>query len=146
MNQLGSLEIQRPVVGNSYGIEANYRISDDLAIGGWIGYTTARVIGLGDAEVWNYALTLAFPDLGKQGNLGGIIVGMQPKLTGTSNGLRAVGQFRDPDTSLHIEGFYRYQLTDNITITPGLIWLTAPNHNETNDDIVIGTIRTTFEF
>lgn len=146
LNQSGPLEIERPVVGNSYGIEANYRISDDLAIGGWIGYTTARVIGLGDAEIWNYALTLAFPDLGKQGNLGGIIVGMQPKLTGTSDGLRAVGQFRDPDTSLHIEGFYRYQLTDNITITPGLIWLTAPNHNEDNANIVIGTIRTTFEF
>lgn len=71
---------------------------------------------------------------------------MQPKLTGTSSGLRAVGQFRDPDTSLHVEGFYRYQLTDNIAITPGVIWLTAPNHNENNDDIVIGTIRTTFEF
>jgi len=76
LNQLGLLEIERPVVGNSYGIEANYRISDDLAIGGWIGYTTACVIGLGDAEVWNYALTLAFPNLGKQGNLGGIIMGM----------------------------------------------------------------------
>lgn len=146
LSQVGSLEIERPVVGNSYGIEANYRISDNLAIGGWIGYTAARVIGLGNAEIWNYALTIAFPNLGKKGNLGGIVVGMQPKLTGTSSGLRAVGQLRDPDTSLHIEGFYRYQLANNIAITPGVIWLTAPNHNENNDDIVIGTIRTTFEF
>jgi len=145
LNQLGPLEIELPAVANSYGIEANYRINDSLAMGGWIGYTSARVISLGDAEIWNYALTIAFPDLGK-GNLGGIVVGMQPKLTGVSDGLRAVGQVRDPDTSLHIEGFYRYQLTDNIAITPGIIWLTAPNHNENNDDIVIGTIRTTFEF
>jgi hypothetical protein len=77
---------------------------------------------------------------------GGIVVGMQPKLTGTSSGLRAVEQPKDPDTSIHVEGFYRHQLTDNISITPGLIWLTAPNHNENNDDIFIGTIRTTFEF
>ncbi len=145
LNQLGPLEIELPAVGNSYGIEANYRINDSLAIGGWIGYTSARVISLGDAEIWNYALTIAFPDLGK-GNLGGIVVGMQPKLTGVSDGLRAVGQVRDPDTSLHFEAFYRYQLTDNIAITPGIIWLTAPDHNENNDDIVIGTIRTTFEF
>jgi len=145
LNQLGPLEIELPAVANSYGIEANYRMNDSLAIGGWIGYTSARVISLGDAEIWNYALTIAFPDLGK-GNLGGIVVGMQPKLTGVSDGLRAVGQVRDPDTSLHVEGFYRYQLTDNIAITPGIIWLTAPNHNENNDDIVIGTIRTTFEF
>jgi carbohydrate-selective porin OprB len=52
----------------------------------------------------------------------------------------------DPDTSLHIEAFYQYQLTDNVAITPGLIWLTAPDHNASNDDIVIGAIRTTFTF
>ena len=146
LSQIGSLAIELPIVANSYGIEANYKINNHLAISGWIGYTAARAIGLGDAQIWNYAVTLAFPDLGKEGNLAGFVVGMQPKLTGTSNGLRAVGQFPDPDTSLHIEGFYRYQLGDNIAITPGLIWLTAPNHNQTNNDIVIGTIRTTLEF
>jgi hypothetical protein len=146
LNELGPLKIERPVVGNSYGIEANYQISNNFAIGGWVGYTDARVIGLGEAEIWNYALTLAFPNLGQEGNLGGIIVGMQPKLTATSQGLRAVGQFKDPDTSLHVEGFYRHQLTDNIAVTPGIIWLTAPNHNQNNDDTIIGTIRTTFTF
>ncbi|NJM87476.1 MAG: iron uptake porin [Hydrococcus sp. RU_2_2] len=146
LSEIGSPELERPVIGNSYGIEVNYRISDRFAIGGWVGYTAARVINLGDAEIWNYAITLAFPDLAKEGNLGGIVVGMQPKLTGTSSGLRAVGQLKDPDTSIHVEGFYRHQLSDNISITPGLIWLTAPNHNENNNDIFIGTIRTTFEF
>ncbi|MCU0535695.1 MAG: iron uptake porin [Hydrococcus sp. Prado102] len=146
LSEIGSQKLERAVVANSYGIEANYRISDRLAIGGWVGYTAARVINLGDADIWNYAVTLAFPDLGKEGNLGGIVVGMQPKLTGTSSGLRAVGQSKDPDTSIHVEGFYRHKLTDNISITPGIIWLTAPNHNENNDDIFIGTIRTTFEF
>ncbi|MBD1833120.1 carbohydrate porin [Cyanobacteria bacterium FACHB-472] len=33
-----------------------------------------------------------------------------------------------------------------IAITPGIIWLTAPNHNENNSDIVLGTIRITFNF
>lgn len=146
LSQIGSLAIELPIVANSYGIEANYKINNNLAIGGWIGYTAARAIGLGDAQIWNYAVTVAFPDFGKEGNLAGLVVGRQPKLTETSNGLRTAGQFPDPDTSLHIEGFYRYQLTDNIAITPGLIWLTAPNHNQSNDDIVIGTIRTTFEF
>jgi SLT domain-containing protein len=146
LNELGPLKIERPVVSNSYGIQANYQISNNFAIGGWVGYTDARVIGLGEAEIWNYALTLAFPNLGQEGNLGGIIVGMQPKLTATSQGLRAVGQFKDPDTSLHVEGFYRHQLTDNIAVTPGIIWLTAPNHNQNNDDTIVGTIRTTFTF
>ena len=146
LTQIGTPDLELPVIANSYGIEVSYRISDRFALGGWVGYTAARAIGLGDASIWNYALTLGFPDLGEEGNLGGIIIGMQPKLAGTSSGLRAVGQSSDPDTSIHVEGFYRHQATDNISITPGLIWLTAPNHNTENEDIIIGTIRTAFEF
>lgn len=129
----------RPAIGNSYGVEASFALSPRFAIGGWAGYTAGRVTGLGDGEVWNWALTLAFPDLGKEGNLGGILVGMEPKLTGGDFG-------SDPDTGLHIEAFYRDQLTDNISITPGVIWLTAPGHSDSNSDIVTGTVRTTFKF
>ncbi|HEY9753068.1 MAG TPA: carbohydrate porin [Coleofasciculaceae cyanobacterium] len=50
------------------------------------------------------------------------------------------------DSSLHVEGFYQYQITDNIAITPGIIWITAPNGDNSNADIVTGVIRTTFTF
>ncbi len=50
------------------------------------------------------------------------------------------------DTSLHIEGFYQFQITENIAITLGVIWITAPGFNQDNNDIVIGAIRTTFTF
>jgi len=50
------------------------------------------------------------------------------------------------DLPLHIEAFYRYQLNDNISITTGAIWLTAPNQDNNNPDAVIGTMRTTFCF
>ena len=146
LEELGPDELERPVVSNSYGIQASYDVSDRFAIGGWYGYTSARVIGLGDADVSNWAVTLAFPDLGKEGNVGGIIVGMQPRLTGVSQGLRSVGQEADSDVGLHIEGFYRHELTDNIEITPGFIWITAPGHNSENVDIVVAAIRTLFKF
>ncbi len=90
-------------------------------------------------------MTLAFPDLGKKGSVGGIIVGMEPRVTGVSSSLRNVIG-KDQDVSLHIEGLYQYQLTDNITITPGVIWLTAPDHNSNNSGTVIGTVRSTFTF
>ncbi|MBD2453010.1 iron uptake porin [Nostoc sp. FACHB-87] len=144
-----------PISSNSYGFQASFQLSPKFVIGGWVGYTNTRTLAAvdvngstiprGELDIWNYAVTLAFPDLGKEGSVGGIIVGMEPKVTGASTGLRnAVGT--DPDTSLHIEGFYQYKLSDNISITPGVIWLTAPDHNNDNDDIVIGTIRTTFTF
>ncbi|MBN3925463.1 iron uptake porin [Nostoc sp. NMS4] len=131
---------------NSYGIEASFQPSSKFVIGGWAGLTKARVLSVGDADIWNYAVTLAFPDLGKKGNIAGIIVGMEPKVTSVSSSLRNAGINKDPDTSYHIEGFYQYKLSDNISITPGVIWLTAPDHNNQNDDIVIGTVRTTFSF
>lgn len=137
----------RKVSSNSYGIQTNVKINSGFQLGGWVGYTNARALSgevKGDADVWNWAITLAFPDLGKKGNLGGIIIGMQPKLTGTSAPLSGLPR-RDPDTGFHIEGFYRYKINDNISITPGFLWLTAPNHNSQNGDIFLGVIRTTLE-
>lgn len=141
--------IDLPVSSNSYGIQASWQPSSRLSVGGWVGYTAERLLssgeGLferGDRKIWNWAVTLAFPDLLKEGNVAGLLVGMEPKVTSTSNDSLP----KDRDTSLHIEGFYQFQLTDNIAITPGLIWLTAPDHNNDNSDIVIGVVRTTLTF
>ncbi|MEA5515479.1 iron uptake porin [Nodularia sp. UHCC 0506] len=129
---------------DSYGIQASLGISEKLVLGGWAGYTNSRALtgDRGEADIWNYAVTLGFPDLGKRGNLAGIIAGVEPRVTSSS--IPGVG--RDRDTSYHLEAFYQYQLTENITITPGIIWLTSPNHNNDNDDVVIGALRTRFSF
>jgi Carbohydrate-selective porin, OprB family/S-layer homology domain len=141
--------IGRPLSINSYGVEANFKVSSGLQVGGWAGYSHLRAIGVGDADVWNYALTLALPDLGGTGNQLGFIAGIQPRLTGSDaevGDLLSGGRRSDPDVGLHLEGFYRLRLTDNISITPGLIVLTAPNHNNDNDAAIIGVVRTTFTF
>ena len=130
---------------DSFGLEASFKLSPKIVINGSAGYTTANVLSgtRGSVDIWNWAVGLAFPDLFRKGNIAGIIVGMEPKVTSTS---RRLNFLEDRDTSLHVEGFYQFQLTDNIAITPGIIWLTAPDHNSNNDDIVIGVIRTTFAF
>jgi hypothetical protein len=110
-----------------------------------LGYTNARVLeeGLkGDMGAFNWALTLGV-DAGPPGSQLGLIVGMEPKVT-TGDGVLAA--LEDANTSIHIEGFYEYQLSNNISITPAFVWLTAPDHNSNNDDLVIGTLRTTFRF
>lgn len=129
---------------NSYGVQASIGITDNIVLGGWAGYTTSRTLtgNRGDISIWNYAVTLGFPDLGKEGNLAGIIAGIEPRVTSSN----VAGLDRDADTSYHLEAFYQYKLTDNITITPGVIWLTSPDHNNDNNDVVIGALRTTFSF
>ncbi|MGH1394551.1 MAG: iron uptake porin [Trichormus sp.] len=129
---------------NSYGVQASIGITDNIVLGGWAGYTNSRTLTgqRGDVDIWNYAVTLAFPDLGKKGNLAGIIAGIEPKVTSSNIALLP----KDTDTSFHLEAFYQYKVSDNITITPGLIWLTAPDHDDNNDSVVIGALRTTFSF
>jgi Carbohydrate-selective porin, OprB family/S-layer homology domain len=137
---------------NSYGLQASVKLNRGLALGGWVGYTNQRILSnlvtptgsvqRGDQKIWNWAVTVAFPDLLKEGNVGGILVGMEPRVTSSTNNTLP----EDKDTSLHIEGFYQFKLSDNISVTPGLIWLTAPDHNKDNSDLVIGVVRTTFTF
>ncbi len=141
-----------PVSSNSYGAQASWRVNRGIAVGGWAGYTNQRILSnlatrtgsvqRGDQKIWNWAVTLAFPDLLKEGNVAGFLVGMEPRVTSSTN--RTLPE--DKDTSLHIEGFYQFKLSDNISITPGVIWLTAPDHNNRNSDLVIGVVRTTFTF
>jgi Carbohydrate-selective porin, OprB family/S-layer homology domain len=137
----------------SAGLGFSWRVADFIVLGGWGGYTHSEIreggpIGDGSLEIWNWAATLAFPDLFKEGSTGGIIVGMQPWVSDSDININIAGVEReeDRDTSLHIEAFYEYALTDNIKITPGVIVITAPDSNDDNSPLVIGTIRTTFTF
>ncbi len=135
-------------IGNLYGLQAFYQISPKLAINGWISYGAHRYIGRGDGSAMDWAVGLAFPDLFKEGALGGILVGMEPKLTRLSDSVNLGAGFgqADRDTSLHVEAFYQYKIGDNIEITPGLIWITAPDSNNSNPDSLFGWVRTVFRF
>jgi carbohydrate-selective porin OprB len=88
---------------------------------------------------------MAFPDFLKEGSVAGIVVGMQPWVSNSTVDLGGLTN-EDKDTSMHIEAFYQYPVTDNIQITPGIIVVTSPNGNNDNSPLVIGTIRTTFTF
>jgi Carbohydrate-selective porin, OprB family/S-layer homology domain len=144
------------VVTNAYGLEASYEVSPKFVVNAWATYANSRVVALGSADIWSYAIGLAFPDLGGRGNLGGIIVGMEPKVTRADAAIATAfiplvssqnaTSAKDRDTSLHVEAFYTYALSDNISVTPGLIWLTAPNHDARNSDVLLGVLRTTFTF
>ncbi|MFB2895317.1 iron uptake porin [Aerosakkonemataceae cyanobacterium BLCC-F50] len=132
-----------PIVTNSYGVSGNLRLSKYFSISAWGMYTDATLIRRGSADIWSYGAGIAVPNLGKPGNLLGLFAGIEPYVAGMSAGPRS--NF-SRDLPWHIEGFYKFQLTDNISVTPGVIWLMAPEQNKNNDDIFIGTLRTTFSF
>ena len=176
-------DLNIPIISHSYGLELSWQLSNHFVLGGWVGYTTTTTLSTGNGlfsgsniKTLNGAITLAFPDLGGRGNLGGIVLGVEPHVFDTdlsinrnfvnpsnanpglvpvaaalvnSTPLAQIIRVVDnpnPDVSLHLEAFYQYRVTDNISITPGLIVITSPGGNNNNSNLVIGTIRTTFTF
>ena len=134
---------------DSIGIDFSWSISDRLILGGWGTYNKISVLDGqfddGSLDVWTGAVTIAVTDLITEGSLAGIIVGVEPKVT-SSDGIDFEDRSStDSDTSLHLEALYQLAVSDNIIITPGVIWLTAPDHNEDNEDVVVGVVRTTFK-
>ncbi|GAB4373183.1 MAG: iron uptake porin [Elainellaceae cyanobacterium] len=133
---------QSPVITNGYGVNVNWQPSSKFSISGWFSTFYPRLIGEGDGNILTYALTFAFPDLGQEGNLLGLVVGAEPYLTEMGGD----PQDFDVDVPLHLEAFYRHRIGDHIFVTPGIIWLTAPNQDRDNGSAFIATLRTTFTF
>ncbi|MBW4442405.1 MAG: iron uptake porin [Plectolyngbya sp. WJT66-NPBG17] len=143
LNALGSTTSAQV---NAYGASVAFKLSPQFVINGFASYVNADFVddGAGTRSIWTYGVGVAFPDFGKKGNLLGFMAGAEPYLSNPSAAQRAAGVGNS--IPLHLEGFYKYQLTDNISITPGVIWVVNPGQNTNNDDIVIGTLRTTFTF
>ena len=104
-------------------------------MGGWGSYLSANAEASpnvnsvnasqgADADIWSWAVTAALPDLGKLGSQLNFVFGMPPKVTNND-----ILEREDKDTSLHFELSYNYPVNDNISITPGVVMITNPEHN-----------------
>ncbi|MGL4617466.1 MAG: iron uptake porin [Chroococcidiopsis sp.] len=127
---------------NQYAVQASVKLGG-FTLGGWGGYTVAlnEDSPSQTADIWNWAATLSLQDVGKEGSVLGLVFGQPPRTAKNDFGGR-----RDQDTSYHLEGLYRFPLTDNIDVTPGVIVIFNPEHNDNNDTVYVGTLRTTFRF
>jgi hypothetical protein len=152
-----TLTSNSPLTTDAFGATASFQIHQNLRIGAWGGFTNSRIPGQsGSVETNNWIAFLNFPDLLKTGNLGGIYVGQPPKIVRSDLpiGNNLPGILKDsigsaggqPGTTTHVEAFYRYQISDNIDITPGVIFIFEPRHSPNSDMITIGVFRTTFSF
>ena len=88
-------------------------------------YTSATSDSL-NPQTWSAGL--AFPDLFKEGAMAAIAVG-QPFVE------NKVGNA----TQTNVELFYRFPISDNISITPDLQFIFNPNNNSANGTITVET-------
>jgi hypothetical protein len=122
------------LTANSFGAQFLYNASSTLAFNGFVANTSAnKGAGLGNQSIWSYGAGISLPNVDGKGGTVGLLVGAEPYVGGLGS------------VPFHLEGFYKYALSDNLSITPGIIYLTAPNQTSGNS-AVIGVVRTTFTF
>ncbi|MBD2629238.1 iron uptake porin [Anabaena variabilis FACHB-164] len=133
------------ITANSFGAEAAWQLNPTISLGGRIGFIHAETEDLpkdANATISTWAVLLTLKDIGKEGSFAGFVFGQPPKVIHNSFGKA----LEDKDSSLHLEAFYYFPITDNLAITPGLFVITSPEHDNSNDTIYVGTVRTTFTF
>ncbi|MDF5716370.1 MAG: iron uptake porin [Rhizonema sp. NSF051] len=144
---------------DNYGVEATFSPSSKVIIAGWGGYTTAFAQAANaatgtargnEADAYYYGATLALKDFGRQGNVLGFIFGQPPKLSYNQSRLAGgdgvVRSQRDLNTTYHLEGLYKFQVNNNISVTPAVLVIFNPQDNTRNSTEYVGTLRTTFTF
>lgn len=146
---LRGVGVDSAVASDSVGAQFQFDLNPTISVRGWFSYTDATIFQDGedgDATILNYAGALVFSDILKEGSLAALVVGAEPYLDSIDSDGDGDDEDITSDIPLHVEAFYKYQLNDNISITPGVIWLASPNQDSDNDSIFIGALRTTFTF
>ncbi|MDF5729673.1 MAG: iron uptake porin [Rhizonema sp. PD38] len=130
---------------NSVGGTATWRFSPKIAFSGYGAAFFVNNDGGPSASTTliTWMAGLHFTDLLKKGNSGGILFG-QPIYRVDASGAATLPNNRT--NPYHLEAYYRFQITDNISITPGGFVLFNPEGNRNNDTTAVGLIRTTFTF
>jgi hypothetical protein len=123
---------------HAIGATVAWRLSPKLTIGGWGGWTTSKAVDVpGSVQTTNWMVFSALPDLFVPGNLGGILFGQPPKITSSNlpdeynfpQFSNTGGKGGQPDTALHLEAFYRARVNQFFDLTPGILVIFNPNHN-----------------
>ncbi|AFY55962.1 putative S-layer protein [Rivularia sp. PCC 7116] len=143
----GSSNADKPfsgAAGNAdiYSVQASYKLNKKATLAAWYGMADVDAQGSNDSADINYwAATLGIKDVGARGNTLGIIFGQPPKVTDNT-----ITANEDGGTSYHLEGLYKMKVNDRITVTPGILAIFNPEHDNSRDTVFVGTVRTTFKF
>ncbi|WP_434685711.1 iron uptake porin [Pseudanabaena minima] len=108
----------------------------------WGSWSFADATGINSSTTFtSWLASLSAKDLFTEGDLAAVSFG-QPLLRTSIGGL-AQGS---PDTPYHLEAFYRFRVSKNISITPGVFFVFNQNSANANGTATVGVIRTTFSF
>ncbi|MFH7027595.1 MAG: iron uptake porin [Heteroscytonema crispum UTEX LB 1556] len=146
---LAGVPLGIPVKLNSVGGTLTWRFSPNIAFSGYgaalfVDDSSGRVDASTTFTSW--MVGLHFKDLIQKGNSAGIIFGQPLYRTSADGDALDAPVGVDRTVPYHLEAYYRFRVSDNISITPGAFVLFNPEGNSRNDTTTVGVLRTTFTF
>ena len=109
----------------------------------WGAYSTSNVFGsaAGSTQT-SWMAALSAKDLFSEGDLAAVMFGQPLHTTSVNNAASPLS----PDRPYHLEALYRFRVSKNITITPGVFFVFNQDSNAVNGTATVGVLRTTFSF
>jgi len=153
------------IESNQYGFTLAYKWSKQFQITGAYGASsnTARydssVLGIqmansGDtAQTNSWMIGLNFKDVFIEGNKAGFAIGGVPSVSSNDTGWGS-----DQSMPIALETWYQFQVTDNISVTPGVFWVSGQELDtsgvgnyggkagNSSSDVWGGIVKTEFKF
>jgi hypothetical protein len=123
-------------------------ITKKLTFNTWGSWTFADGLNtagttLGSTTFTSWLAAISVKDLFSDGDLAGLMFGQPLFRSSVSPTLPAIVANNMP---YHLEAFYRFRISKNITITPGVFFVFNQDSNSANGTATVGVIRTTFTF
>ena len=157
-SNIGSYWGSQGIDANSIGLSGYWQPSQS----GWVpsistgfGYNTVdNAFGNvnGDADAWSWMVGLQWSDVFMKGNALGMALGSagQAGVFGTGGlWIDADNAGNRTDDTLAYEIWYKFQVTDNISVTPAIFWIqkdAVVGRPNSGDDSVGAIVKTTFKF
>ena len=131
---------------NNYQLQATFQFTPTIALGGFMNYTNVinEVARFQKADIWSGGVNLAIRDLGSPGSTLGFVFGVPPVARRVQLGGGAT--VSNSATPYHAEVYYKFNINDNIDVTPGFFAVFRPDGDINRNTVYVGSIRTTFRF
>ncbi len=129
------------VVSNNLGITLGYAFNPGFTLSGGFGYSWLASGSGQTSQVASWMLGATFPNLFATGNQASLAIGQVPYVVSSSNaGNSNSGNFA-------LEAGYKFQVTDNISITPGVYFITnAGGGTGPGGSVTVPVLKTEFLF
>ena len=146
----GDIGSSTPSAANT-GIKSNivagsliWDITKKFTFNTWGSYVFADNVGTAStsATLTSWMAALSAKDLFSEGDLAAVMFGQPLFISSSSPAIPAGTQ----NTPYHLEALYRFRVSKNISITPGVFFVFNQGNNSVNGTATVGVIRTTFSF